>query len=55
MKALLEHVRTTHAVPGFAGGEAISNEDLLSVDCDILIPAALQCVITKENASKVGA
>lgn len=55
VKALLEHVRTTHAVPGFAGGEAISNEDLLRIDCDILIPAALQCVITKENAPKVRA
>jgi len=55
VKALLEHVRATHAVPGFAGGEAISNEDLLTVECDILIPAALQCVITKENASKVRA
>ena len=53
MRALLEHVRTTHAVPGFAGGEAISKEDLLGVKCDILIPGALHCVIAKENASKV--
>lgn len=55
VKALLEHVRTTHTIPGFAGGETISNEDLLTVECDILIPAALQRVITKENASKVRA
>ncbi|MFB3921265.1 MAG: Glu/Leu/Phe/Val dehydrogenase [Terriglobia bacterium] len=55
IKALLEHVRLTRTVPGFPGGQAISNEDLLTVDCDILVPAALQCVITKENAPKVRA
>ena len=55
VKALLEHVRATHSVSRFAAGKAISNEDLLAVDCDILIPAALQCVITEENAPKVRA
>lgn len=35
--------------------EVISNEDILTVDCDILIPAALDNVITIENAEKVKA
>jgi glutamate dehydrogenase (NAD(P)+) len=31
----------------------ISNAELLELDCDILIPAAMECVITKDNAAKV--
>src|SRR5699024_8458622 len=33
----------------------ISNEELLELDCDILLPAALQNQITKENAGKIKA
>ena len=39
----------------FKGGEHISNEDLLALDCDILIPAAIDGVVTKDNADKVKA
>lgn len=35
--------------------EVISNEDLLELECDILIPAALENVITKENAENIKA
>jgi glutamate dehydrogenase (NADP+) len=35
--------------------EIISNEDLLAMDCDILIPAALDNVITEKNAKDVKA
>jgi len=35
--------------------EQVTNEELLEIDCDILIPAALDNVITKENASKIKA
>src|SRR5699024_4058624 len=33
----------------------ISNEELLELDCDILVPAAVQNQITKENAGKIKA
>jgi len=55
VKALLEHARENRTVKGFPGGQEISNDDLLCLDCDILIPAALQCVITKKNANRVRA
>ena len=40
---------------GFPGGEFISNEDLLALKVDILIPAAIDGVVTEANASKVRA
>ncbi len=40
---------------GFPGGERISNEQLLSLDCDVLIPAALGGVLTAANANDVRA
>jgi glutamate dehydrogenase (NAD(P)+) len=55
VEVLLEPSRNTYPVPGFARGEAILNENLLAIDCDILIAAVLQFVITKENAPKVRA
>ena len=55
VRALLEYARTNPSVRSFAGGEEISNEDLLALECDILIPAALQSVITKQNVDRVRA
>ena len=45
----------TGSVVGMPGGARISNEDLLALKCDILIPAALENVITLENAEHVQA
>ncbi len=42
-------------VVGFGGGEAISNKDVLEYDCEVLIPAALEKVITPENAPRIRA
>jgi glutamate dehydrogenase (NAD(P)+) len=53
--ALVEHARKNRTVRGFPGGQEISNQDLLSLECDVLLPAALHCVITKKNADKVRA
>jgi glutamate dehydrogenase (NAD(P)+) len=55
ISALLEHARATRSVAGFAGGEAITNEALLLLDVDVLVPAALGGVITEANASEVRA
>jgi len=40
---------------GYPGTEAISNEDLLELDVDVLYPSALENVITAENADRVRA
>jgi glutamate dehydrogenase (NAD(P)+) len=40
---------------GFTGGDAITNAELLAMDCDVLIPAALGGVLTKANAANVKA
>ena len=53
--ALLAHVATRGSVSQFAGGDAISNEDLLASEVDVLIPAALGGVLTTENAPHVRA
>ncbi|MGB9698943.1 MAG: Glu/Leu/Phe/Val family dehydrogenase [Thermodesulfobacteriota bacterium] len=41
--------------PGYKEGDEISNEELLQVDCDILIPAALENQITEKVAPKIKA
>ena len=49
------HVKQHRGLDGFRGGDQISNEDLLTLDVDVLLPAALENVITSKNASKVRA
>lgn len=48
--ALIQWVGQHRTVAGFPGANAISNEDLLLLECEVLIPAALGHVITKDNA-----
>ncbi len=43
------------SVIGFDGTETITNEELLELDVDVLVPAALENVITKDNADKIKA
>jgi len=45
----------TGSVVGYADADRVSNEDLLELDVDILIPAALENVITEANAANVKA
>ena len=52
---LLDHVAATGGVAGFKGAEAIKPAEFWSVKCDILIPAALEGQITKDNAGKIKA
>ncbi len=52
---LLSYVQKNRFVKGFGAGESISNEDLLSCECDVLVPAALGGVLNEKNASKVKA
>ena len=53
--ALLEHVRITGSVAGFAAAEALADEAFWRVPCDILIPAALESQITAANAGDITA
>jgi len=52
---LIAHKDETGSVAGFSGAERLSNKELLEYDCDVLIPAALEKVITKDNAPKIKA
>lgn len=42
-------------ISGYEKADRITNKELLELECDILIPAALENQITKENASKINA
>ena len=50
---LKEHVAKTGSIIGFAESEAIAPDELLCQPCDVLAPAALDRVITGENAGKL--
>src|SRR5262249_32272757 len=49
------HKQATGSVAGYPKGEALSNADVLEVDAEILIPAALENQILAENASHIKA
>lgn len=53
--AILKHKQETSSVKGFEGTEEISGKDLLELDVDILVPAALENVITSQNAANIKA
>ncbi len=50
-----DHKRRTSSVIDYAGADNISNQELLELDVDVLIPAALENVLTEENAGRVKA
>ncbi len=52
---LLTHVRDSGSVVGFEGSREVSNADLLTLDVDVLIPAALGGSITMDNADAIRA
>ncbi|MCA1813215.1 MAG: Glu/Leu/Phe/Val dehydrogenase [Halobacteriales archaeon] len=54
-EAVQKHKAKTGSVVGFKGAKSISNEEILELPCDLLIPAALENQITKENAPRIKA
>ncbi len=52
-RALLRHKEQTGSVVGFPGTDAITNDDLLELPCEILVPSALEGQITGENAPRI--
>ena len=53
--AALSWVAEKKTLAGFPGGEAITNDEVLTLDVDVLIPAALGGVLTEGNAQDVRA
>ncbi len=53
--AAVEWVRQRKYLKDMPGNKIISNEELLALECDILIPAAIDGVVTKDNAHNVKA
>ena len=51
--ALMEFKRETGSIVGFGDAKSITNDELLETECTILIPAALENQITKNNADKI--
>lgn len=54
-KELTRHVIKTGFIEGFPGAEPISQEEVLTLECDLLVPAALENVFTADNAGAVQA
>jgi glutamate dehydrogenase (NAD(P)+) len=55
IEALLEHRLRNGTVLGFRGAEGIPTAELLTTECEILIPAATENVITSRNAERIRA
>ncbi len=51
----MRHKAETGMVAGYPGTDKITNEELLELDCEILVPAALENEITSENADRIKA
>lgn len=55
IEKLMEHKKNTGSLSGFPNAKEITNEELLEIECDLLIPAAFENQITQANAGKVKA
>jgi glutamate dehydrogenase (NAD(P)+) len=51
----IEYVKKNKVLEGYAKGDVITNEELLTLDVDVLVPAALENVITRRNAAQIRA
>ena len=55
IEEVIKHTRDHKFLEGYKGAQKVTNEQLLTVDCDVLVPAALENVITSENAGAIKA
>jgi glutamate dehydrogenase (NAD(P)+) len=55
VEAAIAHKRETGSLEGFEGADAIPHAELLELECDVLIPAALENQLTADNAPRVRA
>ena len=54
-EAAFQYKKETGSVSGFSGAKAITNAEILELDVDVLIPAAIENVITEKNAANIKA
>jgi len=52
---LLRHKAQTGSVAGYRGADAVTNEEVVELPCEILVPSALEGEITRQNAARVKA
>ncbi len=50
---LIEYVKQNKGVKGFPGAQAVTNEQLLQIECDALLPCALEGQIDEKNAELI--
>lgn len=55
IQAALKHKKSAGALKGLAAAKSLSNEELLEIDAEVLVPAALENVLTEKNANRVQA
>ena len=53
--AAVAYAQEHHSLDGYRGGDRVTNAELLEVECDVLVPAALEKVLTAENAPRIKA
>jgi glutamate dehydrogenase (NAD(P)+) len=53
IEKLLEVANKNHSLEGCPYGDKISNEELLELKCDVLVPAAMEMQITRDNAPRL--
>ncbi len=52
---VIEYVKQNKGVKGFPKSESVTNEQLLEIECDALLPCALENQITENNAERIKA
>jgi glutamate dehydrogenase (NAD(P)+) len=55
IRELQQHVRQRRFLSDYKEAEHLTNDDMLTLDCDVLVPAAMENVITSQNASAIKA
>ncbi len=55
VKNLIQHAKKNRTITDFPDVDNITNEELLALDCDVLIPAAIEGQITRYNANNIKA
>jgi len=55
VKDVMRHKAEAGTVVGYPGTDTLTNKELLELDCEVLVPAALENEITEENADRIKA
>src|SRR5208283_481426 len=55
VEGAIKYIKDRHSLEGYTNGTPITNDELLALEVDVLVPAALENVITSKNAAKVQA